>query len=224
MDPAEYSKSRRCAGCRLPPSLCVCDQIESVDIPFELILIQHRCELASASNTGSIAARALRPSRSFMYEGPDTPGVAQALEGDAPRLLLYPVPQATTITPADLEPGMRLVVLDATWSQARRIYRKLGPLRGCRAVTLPAGTKPRWVLREQPQPGMLGTAEAIAAATEALGCVEEAAGLRRTLDVVLPRSLHALAKISLKAALDPKNEGCAPAPPDYPAERGTEEE
>jgi len=222
VDPAEYSKSRRCAGCRLPPSLCICDQIEPVETPFELILIQHRSEVRSVSNTGTIAAAALEPSQRIIYEGTSNPRIEAALAGDGPSLLLYPVPQAREISPADLEPGTRLVVLDATWRQARRMYRKLGPLRGCRAVTLPAGAAPRWVLREQPSPGMLGTAEAIAAAMDALGCTDEAAGLRRTLDLAMPRALHALAKITLDEALDPNFRACAPAPPPYPPEQEEE--
>ncbi|MHC4956082.1 MAG: DTW domain-containing protein [Planctomycetota bacterium] len=224
MDPADYSKSRRCPACRLPPTLCVCDQIERVEIPFELLVIQHRSEVRSVSNTGSMAAKALDPSRLLPYQGTATPEIEDALAGDAPTLLLYPVPQAKEISPADLQPGTRLVVLDATWRQARRMYRKLHPLRGCRAVTLPPGVEPRWVLREQPAPGMLGTAEAIAAAVEALGCREEAERLRRTLDFVLPRALHTLAKITLDEALDSEKGGCAGARPDYPAEQGTDTE
>ena len=86
VDPHDYSKSRRCADCRLPPTLCVCDMIERVEVPFELILIQHRSEVRSVSNTGTIAAAALEPSRRIIYEGTSNPQIEAALAGDGPSL------------------------------------------------------------------------------------------------------------------------------------------
>jgi len=224
MDPGAYHIDQRCAVCRLPGPLCVCDELPRVEAPFELLLIQHRTERRSVSNTGSLAARVLHPSRNLLYQGNSTPEIEEALAGDGPRLLLYPVPRAEPLLPDLLQPGTRLIVLDATWRQARRMYRKLGPLRGCQPVTLPDGIEPRWVLRQQPAPGMLGTAEAILAATEALGCSEAAAGLRGALELALPRALHTRSKISLEQALDPDFRGCKPNDPSYPAERGTETE
>jgi len=216
MDPNAYQKEQRCEFCRLPQPLCVCSLLTRVDIPFELLVIQHRTEMRSASNTGTLASRVLQPSRILEYRGTATPEIEEALAGDGPRLLLYPTPRAEPLSPEQLAPGTRLIVLDATWRQARRMYRKLGPLRGCTGVTLPHDVKPRWVLREQPAPGMLGTAEAIAAATEALGCTAAAAGLRAALDLALPRSLHVLAKISLEQALDPDFRGCSDVEAAYP--------
>jgi len=224
MEPGSYHKDQRCGVCRLPGPLCVCSELTSVAVPFELLVIQHRTEKKSVSNTGSLAARVLQPSRLLDYQGTSTPEIEKALEGDGPRLLLYPQSRAEPLTPEHLAPGTRLIVLDATWRQARRMYRKLGPLRGCTPVTLPDGVEPRWVLRAQPAPGMLGTAEAIAAATDALGCADAALGLRAALDFVLPRALHTLAKISLEQALDPDFRGCTPDKPPYPSTRGKQTE
>ena len=224
IDPEAYEKGRRCDTCRLPEPLCVCADLPRVQVPFELLLIQHRMERKSASNTGTVTARILQPSRLLEYQGATTPEIESALRGDAPRLLLYPLGRAEPLTPAHIEPGPRLIVLDATWKQARRMYRKLGPLRGCTAVTLPREVRPRWVLRQPPAPGMLGTAEAIAAATEALGCKAAAAELRAALDVVLRRALHVRSKISLEQALDPEFWSCTDGQPPYSAEQGTEPE
>lgn len=189
IDPAEYHRSNRCRKCRLTKRLCICDALTSFDLPFELILLQHAKEAHSLSNTGSLAARVLQPSRCIEYrgrfEGSFEPGT----------LLLYPQSDAEPLTPAHLESASQLVVLDATWRQARRMYRKTDALRGLRVVTLPAGIEPRWVLRQPPAPGMLCTAEAIAGALGALGLDEAAAGLHAVLDQFMPRALHVTRKI-----------------------------
>ena len=130
MDPGSYHKELRCEFCHLPEPLCVCELLPRVETPFELLVIQHRMERKSASNTGTVATRILHPSQLLDYPGTATPAIEAALAGDAPRLLLYPMARAEPLTPAHLAPGTRLIVLDATWRQARRMYRKLGPLRG----------------------------------------------------------------------------------------------
>ncbi len=80
--------------------------------------------------------------------------------------LLFPEGEPMTAPPA--APPQQLVVLDATWSQARRMYRKLDALRGLPILRLPEipGTVAR--MRESPAPGRVSTIEAIAAALRLL--------------------------------------------------------
>ena len=193
IDPAEYHRENRCPKCRLTRRLCMCAELPEIDIPFELVVLQHILEGNSLSNTGSLAARMLRPSRLLTYRGTCEDEHRAALE--PPGLLLYPVPGAVPLTPAHLEGAGRLVVLDATWRRARRMYRKTEPLRALKTVTLPHGIEPRWVLRRPPAPGMLSTVEAIAGALEALGLADAAQRIHVFLDDFMPRALHITRKI-----------------------------
>jgi DTW domain-containing protein YfiP len=84
------------------------------------------------------------------------------------------------------EPAPRqLVVLDATWSQARRMYRKLEALRGLPTLRLPDTPMVAARLRASPGPGQVSTIEAIARALRILGDTDAAAALERLFDVAV---------------------------------------
>jgi DTW domain-containing protein YfiP len=201
IDPSEYSREQRCPGCRLIPSLCICDELPDIDIPFELTIVQHPKERTSLSNTGSLAARILRPSK---IVGPDGEGL------ESPGHLLFPQPAARPLTEADLDGMQRLVILDATWRQARKYYRKMDALRPLRCVTIPPGTQSKWILRQPPEEGRLSTIEAICAALDALGLTKQSAEVRAVLDVFMPRMMHLTRRISLDQL---RNGGCTPDGP-----------
>src|SRR5262249_47622572 len=73
-------------------------------------------------------------------------------------------PEGAPVTGAPVPPPRQLVVLDASWSQARRMYRKLAALRGLPTLRLPDAEVPAARLRESPGPGRVSTIEAIAGA------------------------------------------------------------
>jgi DTW domain-containing protein YfiP len=81
-----------------------------------------------------------------------------------------------------------LVVLDATWSQARRMFRKLGGLRGLPILRLPDAAMPAARLRESPAPGKVSTIEAIARALRLLEGDEVAVPLERLFDLAVVRA------------------------------------
>jgi len=188
IDPTEYHRENRCPGCRLTRRLCICGELPTVAIPLELVVLQHESESESLSNTGTLTTRMLAPSRLVRYPG----DVDDALR--PPGLLLYPQSNATPLTPAHLARAERIVILDATWRRARRMYRKTPALRELETVTV-VGIEPRWVLRRPPAPGMLNTAEAVAAALAAIGAEEAAEALHRVLADFMPRALHCARKI-----------------------------
>jgi DTW domain-containing protein YfiP len=80
--------------------------------------------------------------------------------------LLFPEGEPTTVRPEP--PPTQLVVLDATWSQARRMYRKLNALRGLPILRLPDIPVSAARLRESPGGGRVSTIEAIAGALRLL--------------------------------------------------------
>jgi DTW domain-containing protein YfiP len=139
---------------------CLCAEVPTIVTRTRVVIVRHHRELHRSSNTGRLAHLAL-PNSVIVEHG--TPGGSTQLPPLDGAWVLYPgggeVPR---------EPPKQLVVLDATWSQARRMFRKLDALRGLPILQLPAGPMAASRLREAPGPGMVSTIEAIARALEVL--------------------------------------------------------
>jgi DTW domain-containing protein YfiP len=99
---------------------------------------------------------------------------------------LFPAGPPTTERP--VPPPRQLIVLDATWSQARRMNRKLDALRGLPTLRLPDEPVPTARLRTSPGEGRVSTIEAIARALRILEGEEAAAGLERLFAVAVERA------------------------------------
>ena len=141
---------------------CLCDEVPTVITRTRVVIVRHHRELHRSSNTGRLAHLALPNSEIVEHGGLD--GTATTLPPLDGAWLLFP--EGSTPSPA--EPPKQLVVLDATWSQARRMFRKLDALRGLPILRLPPGPMAAGRLRNAPGPGMVSTIEAIARALQHL--------------------------------------------------------
>ena len=161
-----------CPRCILQLEVCVCVEIPRVESATEILLIRHVTELLLTSNTGRFAALALPNSRLLPYGGGDVFNVAALAEpGTA---LLYCSGPATR--PLSFVPR-RLVVLDGSFRQARRMYKRVPELRALPELTLPAPAITPTRLRRPTLPEGMSTLEAVAAALSLLEGPERAAPL-----------------------------------------------
>jgi DTW domain-containing protein YfiP len=136
-----------------------------------------------ASNTGRLAHFALPNSELVDHGGARGSAKLPALDD---MWLLFP---EGPITQVPIEhPPRALVVLDATWSQARRMFRKLQALRGLPILRLPEAPMPAARLRESPAPGKVSTIEAIARALRLLEGDAVAAPLEQLFDLAVARA------------------------------------
>ncbi len=159
MDPGH----EKCPRCLLQQRVCLCAAIPAVATRTQVVIVRHHLERHRSSNSGRLAHLALPNSVIVDHGGHEGPARLPALEG---AWLLYPLGEPTVRCP---EPAPhQLIVLDATWSQARRMYRKLGALRGLPTLCLPEAPMPAARLRESPGPGQVSTIEAIARALRIL--------------------------------------------------------
>ena len=136
------------------------------------VIVRHIVERLRTSNTGRLAALALPNSEIFEY-GDLEPLDESRLAG--PRTwLLYPAP-----SPAgpDEPPPERLIVLDGTWKQSRKMFARLAPLRGMPCLALPPGDAALLRLRRPPREDGMSTLEAIAAAVARLEGEDKARSL-----------------------------------------------
>ena len=164
-----------CPRCLLQLEICVCGVMPRVEARTEVVLIRHITELNLTSNTGRFAALALPKSRILEYGGGEPFDPAPVT---APRtaLLYCSGPARSLPRPLPFVPE-RLVVLDGSFRQARRMYKRVPELRDLPEFSLPAPRVTPTRLRKPPQPEGMSTIEAIAAALSALEGPELAAPL-----------------------------------------------
>jgi DTW domain-containing protein YfiP len=168
--------SRRCPACLFRPEDCLCAQIPRLASPVEFVLLRHASEIRRSTNSGRWAARAL--GAEILDYGRAGAGAIDEEALSAPgSWVLFPSAEPTA--PGGAGPR-RLVVLDASWSQARRMLQRLPALRAMPRLSL-APPPARERLRRPPHPPGMSTLEAMARALEWLGEAESA----RRLDAVM---------------------------------------
>jgi DTW domain-containing protein YfiP len=168
------SPARRCPRCFFPSTDCLCPDIRRFSTRTRFLVLRHASERNRPSNSGRWAALALTRSRILDYALPGPLPDLSALE-EPGTALLFPSPHGSRPS----APPRQVVVLDATWAQARRMSQRIPALRTLPRLALPAQVGPRLAdpLRRPTIAGGLSTIEAIAGALELLGETEAAQAL-----------------------------------------------
>ena len=156
--------SRRCRACLFPPAACLCPAIRRVVTRTSFLLLRHASEQNRPTNSGRWAALALSRSQLVDYAAP---GCAPDLSGldEAGTVVLFPSPHRTVLD----EMPRQVVVLDATWQQARRMLQKIPQLRAMPRLSLSVHTSTARPMRRPTVRDGLSTLEAVAGALELLG-------------------------------------------------------
>ena len=90
---------------------------------------------------------------------------------------------------SDLTPPDRVVVIDATWQQSRRLYSSMPVLWALPRLFLPEPTRSRDRLRDQHRSDEMSTIEAVAAAVAKIEGPETANPLESLYDEVVRRTI-----------------------------------
>ncbi len=151
--------------------ICVCSVLPRVEARTEIVLIRHITERLLTSNTGRFAALALPKSRILAYGGGDTFDTTPLSSPGSALLYCSGPARPLTFVPE------RLIVLDGSFRQARRMYKRLPELRDLPEFSLPPARITPTRLRRPTLPEGMSTIEAIAAALSALEGPELAAPL-----------------------------------------------
>ncbi len=164
--------SLRCPRCFFPPGHCLCPEVPRLQTRLQLVLLRHASEIPRPTNTARWAALALPQASLLDYALPGRPFDDAPLRGEGTWVLF---PSATaTVRPAG--PPRSLVVLDGTWSQARRMLQRVPALRALPRLSLPPPAADRR-LRRPTVAGGMSTLEAVASALRLLGEAEAAGAL-----------------------------------------------
>jgi DTW domain-containing protein len=173
-----------CPRCLYQTHVCLCAAIPRLDNATRVVIVRHHLERHRSSNSGRLAHLALANSEIVEHGGRDGPASLPPLDG---AYLLYPLGEPALTVPQPRP--KQLFVLDATWSQARRMYRKLAGVRGLPVLHVPDdGSRVVARLRAAPAPGMVSTLEAIARALRLLDGDAIAAPLEQLYDLAVERA------------------------------------
>jgi DTW domain-containing protein len=156
----------RCARCALHRAECACQLLPTLGVRTRFVVLRHAKEAPKSSNTARWAALLLPNCELLPWEA-RTDAARLGAIGAPGDWLLFPaeVPRAAPGLPGP--PPSRLVVLDGTWRQVRRMLRALPALQ--RIPRFSVGPRPGRVgLRAAPSPSHLSTLEAISSAIAAL--------------------------------------------------------
>jgi DTW domain-containing protein len=183
--------NRRCSRCYQRKEICICPILPTVKTRAEFLVLRHIKEAERASNTGRLVALAMPNSRIVSCGGGGRIGISSP-DDELLRpgtYLLWPDGTSTPQDILDLTPPDRVVVLDATWRQARRLYSRTPVLQAIPRLALTAPTRYRERLRDQHRADGMSTLEAVAAAVSQLEGAETAEPLERLYDEVVRRTI-----------------------------------
>ncbi len=199
-------RTPRCAGCRLAPAHCVCSLRPVVPTRAGICLLMAPYEPLKPSNTGWLVADVVPETHAFAWSrrAPD-PALLALL--DDPRW------QPFVVFPGEFAPAARvvadmtaaaastrrplLVLLDGTWAEARKAFRKSPYLDRFPVLSLAPEQARRYRLRRSAHAHHFCTAEVAALALALAGEARAASTLTAWLDVFSDRYLRARQSVTV---------------------------
>jgi len=168
----------------LQARVCVCADIPRIETRTQIVIVRHVGEKFRSSNSGRAAALALVGSQ-LLDHGHGAP-LDPALLRAPGTWLVFPEGEPRRTPPSP--PPERLIFLDATWQQARRMRQRVPGLRGLPILHLAIDEVPAARLRESPGAGRVSTIEAIAHALRLLEGDAPADQLERLFALLVARA------------------------------------
>jgi DTW domain-containing protein YfiP len=166
---ARGSRAPRCPGCRVIFSHCLCALRPQVPTRAGMCLIMCDIEPLKPSNTGWLIADVVRDTAAFGWSRTEVDPALLSLLADpqwAP-YLVFPgefVAPERVVTEVPVIPGKRplFVLLDATWPEARKMFRKSPYLNHLPVLSLQPEQLSRYRLRRSTRDDHLCTSEVAA--------------------------------------------------------------
>ena len=162
-------RGERCAGCRLVPSHCLCALRPAVPVRAGFCLLMADIEPLKPSNTGWLIADVVQATSAFGWARTAVdPALLQLLADPqwTPYLVFpgEPAPGRDVLTQVPVVPGKRplFVLLDGTWTEAHKMFRKSPYLDHLPLLSLQPDAVSQYRLRHASSDAHLCTAEVAA--------------------------------------------------------------
>ena len=128
-------KGERCEGCRLRPTHCICALRPHLPTQAGICLLMHDAEPLKPSNTGWLIADVVQDTYAFGWSRTEVDPALTALLQDPqwqpyvvfPSEYVEPPERAIAALPTEQAESSKrplFILLDATWSEARKMFRK----------------------------------------------------------------------------------------------------
>jgi len=208
-------RKERCAGCRLPPSHCMCALRPVGPTRAGVCLVMAEFEPLKPSNTGWLIADVVPDTFAFGWSRLQVDPVLLALLDDPQwqPYVVFPgefappdrvVTELVPVEPDDGAPAPRplFVLLDGTWSEARKIFRKSPYLNRFPVLSLQPEQLSRYRLRRSSHEHHFCTSEVAALCLALAGDLHAAQTLEAYLEVFSNRYLRARQSLSPDAQDD----------------------
>ncbi|MDD2061040.1 DTW domain-containing protein [Pseudomonas sp. GD03860] len=195
---ARGSRAPRCPQCRVVFSHCLCAWRPRVPSDSAMCLLMHDTEPLKPSNTGWLIADLIADTSAFGWQRTAVDEALLALL-DQPHWQPYIVFPGEFVAPQRVvnevvrEPGKRplFILLDATWTEARKMFRKSPYLERFPVLSLQPEQISRYRLRRSKRDDHFCTAEVAAMCLELAGDQRAADALDAYLDVFSTHYLSA---------------------------------
>ncbi len=167
---ARGNRVLRCQRCLLPQKHCLCATLQPQQARSRFCLVMFDTEPMKPSNTGRLIADILPDTLAFGWSRtePD-PALLAAVQSDKyqpvvvfPAAYADPGREVLTAPPLSGKPPL-FIMLDGTWSEARKMFRKSPWLDAFPVMSLNVSAPSRYTLREAHGEGQHCTAEVAAA-------------------------------------------------------------
>jgi len=192
-------KGERCPGCRLVPSHCMCSVRPVVPTRAGMCLLMADIEPLKPSNTGWLIADVVQDTFAFGWARTEVDPALLALLADPqwqpfvvfpgefvpPERVVHDVPKA----PAGQRP--LFILLDATWPEARKMFRKSPYLNALPVLSLNPEQVSRYQLRRSRRDDHFCTSEVASLCLDLAGEAQAAHTLQAYLDVYTHHYLQA---------------------------------
>ncbi|KLV07370.1 hypothetical protein ABT56_04705 [Photobacterium aquae] len=164
--------SQPCPRCGFQHN-CICESEPQLDCPLPIVLLTHPREMGKDTNTGELMLRTLPNCERQIWDRTNPPSELLAMLVD-PRYqpwLLFPADEHTASCAyvPDAEKIPLVIILDATWQEARKMVRRSPWLAALPRLAISADSPSSYQLRRNQTPGNLCTCEAGAAVLQELG-------------------------------------------------------
>jgi DTW domain-containing protein YfiP len=192
-------KGERCPGCRLVPSHCICALLPEVPSQSGMCLLMADIEPLKPSNTGWLIADVVPDTFAFGWARTEVDPALLALLAD-PRWQPYVVfpgefvdPERVVHAVQPLPASQRplFILLDATWPEARKMFRKSPYLNRLPVLSLAPEQVSRYQLRRSKRDDHFCTSEVASLCLELAGETRAADTLQAYLDVYTHHYLQA---------------------------------
>ncbi|MCV2402327.1 DTW domain-containing protein [Marinomonas sp. C2222] len=164
-----HCKRQKCSRCDFLVSQCVCKWLPDLATKLDIIILQDEREAKNAKNTVSLLRLALPQVKCISIK--DTSSVRSTLNSldKGYWYLVFPCDRSTpieTVKESELKQMKGVVLLDATWRKAKKMYITEPSLQLFKSIEFTSAPAGNYVIRKSPDAQSLSTLEACAYAIE----------------------------------------------------------